>query len=124
MIEIRKDSVKNRLYIKLKGFLQDEEVKTACEQILKAAKGLLPGFDIINDISEFKPASPKSTEHIAHLQEDVIKLHVGKIVRVVGNNILAKMQLVRTSHKAGYDAYHVATMQEAEAVLDTEDNPA
>lgn len=124
MIEIKKNSAKNRLYVKLRGFLQDEEVKSACEQILKAAKGLAPGFDIINDISEFKPASAKATEYITHLQEEVMKLHVRKIVRVVENNILAKMQLTRTSQKAGYNAYHVSTIQEAEAMLDTEDNPA
>ncbi len=120
MIRIRKDMSKNRIYIKLDGFFQDEEVKSACEQILNAVKSLAPGFDIINDISEFKPASPKATEYIAHLQEEVIKLHVGKIVRVIERNVLSKMQLTRTSHKAsGYHAHNMATMQEAEEFLDS-----
>ncbi len=121
MIQIRKDVSKNRVYIKLKGFFQDEDVKSACEQILTAVKGMTPGFDIVNDISEFKPASSKATEYIAHLQEEVGKLQVGKVVRIVGNNVLGKTQLVRTSQKVvGYRAYNVAAMQDALNLLDSE----
>lgn len=121
MIQIRKDVSKNRVYIKLKGFFQDEDVKSACEQILSAVKGLAPGFDVINDISEFKPASSKASEYISHLQEEVVKLQVGRIVRIVGNNVLGKMQLARTSQKAvGYRAYNVAAMQDALNLLDSE----
>lgn len=124
MIEIRKNAVKNRLYLKLSGFLKEEEVISAGHRLIETAKLLRPGFDIINDISDFKPATTSVASFIENIQEDMKKLPVGRIVRVIGKNALGKMQLTRTSLKAGYNAYNVATMQEAEELLDAEKNPA
>jgi len=118
MFTLKSDRVKNRLYLKLDGLFSEDDVKSAGGQIIREARLLRPGFDIINDISGFKPVKPEASAHIAHIQEEVMKLSVGRIVRVVGNNALGKMQLSRTSREAGYNALNAATLQEAEKLLD------
>jgi hypothetical protein len=120
MIEIRKDAAKNRLYLKLGGFLKEENVASAGQRLLEMAKTMRSEFDIINDISEFKPGTTSVVEIIKKVQDDMIKLPVNRIVRVVGANALGKMQLSRASQQVGYKALAAATLQEAEALLDSE----
>ncbi|HAO20265.1 MAG: hypothetical protein BWK80_25695 [Desulfobacteraceae bacterium IS3] len=119
MFKLNADRIKNRLYLKLDGTFSEADVKSAEGQILRAARTLRPGFDIINDISGFKPVKPEVSVHIAHIQDEVMKMSVGRIVRVVGGNALGKMQLSRTSREAGYNALAAATLQEAEKLLDS-----
>jgi hypothetical protein len=122
MFKLNADRIKNRLYLKLDGVFSEDDVKSAGEQIIQAARSLRPGFDIINDISGFKPVKPEVSVHIAHIQEEMMKLPVGRIVRVVGGNALGKMQFSRTSREVGYNALAAATLQEAEQLLDVGKN--
>jgi hypothetical protein len=123
MIKIKADRIKNRLYVKLDGFFSEDDVKSAGNQIIQGAASLRPGFDVINDVSGFKPVKPEASDHIIHIQEEVKKMSLGRVVRVVGDNVLAKMQLSRTSREAGYNAYTVATYEEAEHLLDADKKP-
>lgn len=120
MLKIKADRTKNRLYVKLDGFFGEDDVKIAGNQIIREAASLRPGFDVINDVSGFKPVKPEVSDHIVHIQQEVKKMSVGRVVRVVGDNALAKMQLSRTSREAGYNAYAVATSEEAEHLLDSD----
>lgn len=115
---VRADTVKNRLYVFVQGFLDDNEVENVINTLIAETKKLKPGFDAINDISGFKPASAQAAEKLVQGQRFVKEWGVRRVIRVVGQGGLAATQLARTGKEAGYDADTVATMEEAEKVLD------
>ncbi len=115
------DLTKNRLFIHLEGFLTDEEVKFAANKVISEAKKLKPGFSTVNDITSFKPASPKGSEEIARAQIFLKENGVGHVVRVVGQKVITSIQFKRTQNEAGYIADHVATVEEALQLLDKEE---
>ena len=110
---------KNRIYMKLKGFLSDDQVQAAADKFLDELKNLKPGIDIINDISEFKPASARGAEIIQNAQKQVAQLGVRKLVRIVDNRVLGLLQFKTTSKGAGYDGVTVHSLAEAEKYLES-----
>ncbi len=83
-------------------------------RIIKAADSLTPGFTIINDISEFCPASNIVVDEIGKAQSYVNKKGVGKTIRIVGN-VLSKNQLKNTQQRVGaqYSVIEVESLEEA-----------
>jgi hypothetical protein len=120
MYNVRADQSKNRLYITLVGFFTIEETKKCSQDIIEAIKKLKPGYDIINDISQFKPSTPDVAKEIERVQAHFTATGVRRGLRVVGASALTGMQFNRTAKSAGYDASsnNVATLEEAEAILD------
>ena len=116
--DVRGDVTKNRLYLVLQGFMTDDEVEAAVKTIMAETKKLKPGFDVVNDISSFKPASAQATAKMADIQRFVKEKGVRRVIRVVGQGGLAATQLARTGKEAGYSADTVATMEDAEKELD------
>jgi hypothetical protein len=120
---ISTDKDRNRLYVVFTGFFGDEETTEACEAVLAAARELGPGFDIVTDISGFKLTSETGASSIARLQKDLGALGVSRVVRVVGDSVLANMQLSRTAREAGYGPGvkpdTVRSRAEAEELLDS-----
>jgi len=110
---------KNRIYIALEGYFQEDEARRAADQVLQEMKKMRPGFDVVSDISLFKPVSPEAAGHIVRVQRQMKELGMRRLVRVVGGNALAKMQMQRTGSQAGVgDAGQAATREEAERALD------
>ncbi len=112
MVNITADSEKNILIIQLKGFSHDEELEKASQLCIDEAAKLQPGFVVINDIAEMKPASQVGVEHIKKAQSWVIQHGVSKIIRITQNPI-SKMQFSRTAKEFGYQALEVRSMEEA-----------
>ncbi len=115
------NGLKNRLYLTLQGFLTDAELHKAYALTIAEIKKLQPGFDVINDISDFKPATPLGAEDIQRAQVFAKEHGAKRIIRVVGKDkvasVIATMQFSRTSRTAGYEAEIVATVEEAEKLL-------
>ena len=109
---------KNRIYLGLDGYFDDQAAGRAADESIAGFRKLRPGFDVVTDISQFKPASPQAAEHILRAQRVLKELQAGRIVRVVGSNVLAKMQMQRTGTQAGLEAEYAATREEAERMLD------
>jgi len=133
MFDIRADKEKNRIILKLSGFLQQEELKRATDEFIEKVKTLQPGFDIINDISEFKPASQEGAAEIKRAQAFIKEHGFGHVIRVIpgrpdplnseettahGTALLGKAQFRRTAREVGYQAGEASSIEEAEAMLD------
>lgn len=118
-IDIRADVSRNRLYLVLGGFFQDDEVKQASDKCIAEATRLKPGFGVVNDISEFKPATPQGAEEIKRSQVFVKQHGVGRVIRVVGQASLTQSQFDRQSKDAGYQAEVAATVADADRMLDS-----
>jgi len=119
MYDIKADVIKNCLFITLKGFFQPDEAKVAADKVISEAEKLGTGFTIINDISEFKPASEEAAAHIKRAQGAVAQKGVKKVIRIVGASVLGKFQFSRTQKEvhAGYESFEVATMEDALKLL-------
>jgi hypothetical protein len=118
MYQIKADTIKNVMYVLLKGFLNETNVKETVSQIRRAADSLRPGFVIVNDIAEFFPTSPKVADEISKVQAYVSQKGCKKTIRIVGN-VLSKHQ-VKKCHEtvhAGYEVIEVSTLEEAERYL-------
>jgi hypothetical protein len=115
--DVRADTQKNRLYLVLNGFFSEDEAKEAADKTIREAKKLQPGFDVINDISAFKPASPRGAEEIKRAALFVRKHGVARIIRVVPSTTIGSMQFARKSREVGYDAGVASSIEEAEKIL-------
>ena len=112
--DVRADVVANRLYVTLKGFSSDAEMQSHIQRVSAEVRKLKSGFIMISDISQMKPATPAGT---AMLQE-IMKLYkqqgIARIIRVVGEDVIAKGQFNRVSKEAGIPVDYVNTLPEAE----------
>jgi hypothetical protein len=119
MYTIRADTTKNRLYVKFIGFFDYKEMKAATDKTIEEAKKLKPGFDVINDVSDFKPAAQDMLKEIERAQSFLKKAGVRHGVRVEGKAKLSNIQFSRIGKAVDYVAEIVETMEEAEKLLDS-----
>lgn len=119
MYEVKIDPQKNRLYIILKGFLKNPEMQEVVDEVIRSIDKMKPGFDIITDLSEFKPVSQEGTEYLKRAQMAVYKSEVRKVVRVV-KHVISAMQFTRIQREIGadYEVIEANTLEEAERILD------
>ena len=117
--EIRADAAKNRLYLRLVGTMSDDDAKKVADRIESEIRKLKPGFAVINDISELKPASEAASGHLKRAQDASAKAGVKRVIRVMGTKSITNMQWNRTLRETqGINAEVVATLAEAEKLLD------
>lgn len=117
--EIDVDRSENRLYLELDGLLDEETATAHVEDMLAAADELDSGFDMVNDISSFKPMNQDASEVIERGKEGLTERGVSAVVRVTGDSVTGKLQFDRVGTDS--EGYHVATAEspeEAEQLLD------
>ena len=119
MFKVHADTVRNRLYITLVGFFAIEEAKQCGDETIAATRKLKPGYDVVTDITEFKPGSQDVAKDIERVQMHFKISGARQGVRVVGSNAPTSMQFARVGKSAGFEATNVATMAEAEKLLDS-----
>lgn len=118
MYTVKVDEEKNRLYITMVGFFKFEEMKKCTDETIEASKKLKRGYDVITDISQFKPAGPETVKEIERGQAHFKASGVNRGIRVIGNSTLPDMQFSRTGKPLGYAPNTAATVAEAERILD------
>jgi len=122
MFTIKADIQKNRLYVKLIGFFDYKEMKACTDKTIEEASKLKPGYDVINDISEFKPAGQDTLKEVERAQSYLKKTGVRRGIRVEGKAKLTNIQFNRIGKTVDYLAETVETMEEAEKLLDSFDS--
>lgn len=123
MTEIKVNRKKNLCYIKLSGYMEEQDVIDAKLRFCKAIDALEPGIAIINDISEFQPMTQELAMHIAEAQKYAFVKGVNQVIRVV-KSPLSNMQFKRVQLDSGvtYDTMEVSTVDEAMRAIDTKKN--
>lgn len=107
------DREKNRLTIKLEGFLGAEEAAEAADKVIEEAGTLRPNFDVISDISDFKPGNEQVQAQIMRAQKGVADKGARRVVRVTGN-VIGKLQFKRV-HQQAHVNYEVIEVNSEEA---------
>jgi hypothetical protein len=119
MYNINADTQRNRLYITLVGFFSAEEIKKCGDETIAATRKLKSGYDVITDITQFKPGTAEVAKDIERVQTHFAQSGARQGVRVVGQNSSSNMQFSRVGKIAGYQSTAVTTLQEAEAFLNS-----
>jgi hypothetical protein len=113
------DVEKNRLYLTLAGKLTEQEASDAADATIDAAKQLEPGFEMVNDVSEFKPSGEAVDRQIKRGKKGVADGGVSAVVRVTPESTTGEMQWDRAG--GGEESYQVAkadSQERAEKLLD------
>ena len=118
MFSVEADIQKNRLYCKMVGYFDYKEMKDCTDKTILEVKKLKPGFDVITDLSEFKPVGQDTVEEVARGQAYLKKAGVRYAIRVEGKSKLTSMQFSRMGKNTDYIPDIVASMEEAEKLLD------
>ena len=115
---MRPDPARNRLYATLEGFFTADEMRRCADDTIAAAKTLRPGYCTVTDISRCKPMPPEAAKEIERVQAHFRASGARQGVRIVAANVLSGMQFRRTGGSAEYNSVNVASMEEAERILD------
>ena len=117
--EIHADGPRNRLYLRMAGFMTDNDAVRVADTIIAQIQKLKPGFAVINDIRDLKPTSQTATDHMRRAQEASVKHGSGRVIRVVGDQVVTQIQWNRTLKAArGSGAETASTVEEAERMLE------
>jgi len=120
MFKVHANTVRNRLYLTLSGFFSAAESKACGDEAVAAIRQLKSGYDVITDIAEFKPGTPEVAKDIERVQAHFKATGARRGVRVVGKNAAGSMQFARLATQAGFTSCNVATLAEAEKLLDSQ----
>lgn len=91
----RVDTARNRLYITIRGFFREPEIGPLEAELQSLLGQLKPGFDVVTDLSGFKPASPGAAEAIRRGGELVKARGRRHAVRVTGGIVSGLLQFKR-----------------------------
>lgn len=118
MYSIITDPEKNRLIITMVGFLSKKEAESIAEEVMRETLKLKPGFDVINDISNFRMGLDETEIVLKETIDFLISKEVNKIIRIVGSSRAGILQFAKATGKRDkYNTQFVPTMEEAENYL-------
>jgi hypothetical protein len=118
--EIDADILENRLYIDLNGRMDADEISEAADVTVEKAKALDEGFDIVNNLSGFKPPSPEAAKPIKRAQGELKEMGVDRVVRVTDDETSQVVinAFERRSRDVGYSGETADSVPEADEMLD------
>lgn len=118
MYEVKYDITKNRMLIKLEGFITKEEAVNytmACEEVFKKVK---PNFTFLADLRNLKTLPQESIDEIQKVRFSSIK-HGGYKGATVLKDTIVRMQTKRTANQIdGFNEEYFTDINEAEVYLD------
>ena len=112
--DVKADTTANRVYVTLRGFSSDEEMQSHVSRVASEVRKLKPGFVMISDISNMKPATPNGTKMLQDIMQLYRKQGIARIIRIVGEDVIAKGQFNRIAKDAGIEVHYVTSHAEAE----------
>jgi hypothetical protein len=120
MYKLKTDLEKNRLTLTLTGFITEGEALTVKEAIVREIPNLSPGFDVINDISNFRLGQDQAGKVLQEIIHLFLSSKVNRVVRVVGASQTGLIQFANYTGEIGsYNVKYVPTFKDAEIFLET-----
>jgi hypothetical protein len=123
MYDIRADTSQNRLYLDITGRVDAAEMQDAADKTVQEAETLRSGFDIINDLSGFRPPSPEAAKPIKVAQGKLKEMGLNRAVRVVDDDTsqVVVSAFERRSRDVGYSGEQAESVAAAEALLEEQE---
>ncbi len=118
MFKVTANTELNRLYISISGHIEMGEAKNIVQAVGRESKLLKTGFDVINDLSNYKFGNPSAGRLLQGAIKYLQARGVNRVIRVVGKSKIALIQFARfTQIFSNYKTIYVPTMEEAEKKL-------
>lgn len=114
--DVKTDTAANRIYVTLRGFSSDQEMEQHVTRVSAEVRRLKPGFTMISDISQMRPATPNGTRMLQDIMLLYKKHGIARLVRIVGDDVIAKGQFNRLAKEAGIPVHYVSSLDEAEKI--------
>ena len=120
MFDTDTDRQANRLYVDLDGRLDAETIDEAATQTVADAEQLREGFDVITDLTGFRPPSPEAAEPIKRAQAELAEMGMDRVVRVADEETSSVVvnAFERRSRDVGYSGETADSVAAAERLLD------
>lgn len=119
MFTVKSDVEKNRLYITLVGFFHQDEMKACTDTTIAEIKKLKPGFDVVTDVSQFKPVGQEALDEVARGQAFFKSAGIRHGIRIEGDAVLSSNQFSRVGKAVDYNPNIVKTVADADKLLDS-----
>lgn len=122
MYDIAAERTENRLYIDLSGRMSGDEIDEAADVTVERADRLDDGFDVVTDLSGFKPPSPEAAKPIKRAQRELVERGVDRVVRVTDGETsqVVVTAFERRSRDVGYSGETADSVAEARRLLERE----
>lgn len=118
MYKIRVETEKNRIVLTLAGILTFNEAVACKEKIEKELVKLTPGFDVIDDISNFHLGQDSAVPAFKEIIKYLSNHNVNKIVQVVGSSETGLIQFAKLTEDLKTDNFkYVPSFKDAESLL-------
>jgi hypothetical protein len=116
------DIKNNRLYLKFSGGVSRKQLDKLYTDVRFAVADLLPGFAVINDLTECTLCHISGIATYRKISKYLISSGVRDVVRIINNDSLVLKQFLNfASRFAEYIPVYVSTIQEAEEQLNKSD---
>ncbi|MFD1513271.1 hypothetical protein [Halomarina rubra] len=115
--DIEADVAANRLNMELRGSLDETQAEAAVDAVDTESRKLSPGFEVVNDISGFKPLSQDVAAAIGEGKQILAENGAGALVRITGESVVGTMQFKRVGDREGYHVAEAESHAEAEDLL-------
>lgn len=116
--KVSADLKKNRLCITIGTTATKAELNKVYTDIRFCVADLKPGFDVITDLSRCTLGHLNAIATFKKIMDYLVAQKVGRVVRIVGGTSIAFRQLLALASRFHcYKPLYVASLEEAEAVL-------
>ncbi len=122
---LRYDTETNRIYIKLGGVLDAKSAKIVSNTIVSLISYTQKKFDVINDLLDFQAISDlRVLFHLKKVRFNLRQSDVRKVVQIINkeNKVVLKIFGENVVDEFGADVYVVDSYEEAEKILDSNQN--
>ena len=123
MHDVRADLNKNRIYITVGKIENEAEMASIVDKVKSECPKLTNGFTCLTDLRNYEYQDEIFEQYIKAAQGALLEKGMSKVVRVhrkVG--VLAHLQFETVSLDLGYRAKNVTSIEEAEKLLDGDDD--
>lgn len=109
----------NRLYVDLRGYGTAADGDRLTEEVRAATDRLEPGFSVVVDFREYRPAEPDAVDRLERVRRAIEAADAAATVTVLPDSATGRPHFAPAGSNG--DGYAVATaesIEEAEALLD------
>ena len=119
---VKVDTKKNRLFLKFSGSVSKKELDQVYTDVRFAVADLLPGFSVINDLTECNLCHINGVATYKKISNYLIRNGVKDVVRIINKESVVLRQFLNFAARfAEYIPIYVSTLEEAEEQLDKTD---
>lgn len=118
MHKFKSDTIKNRFFMQMSGFYNEEQMRIATNEAILEAKKLKPGFTIINDSADLHIHDMEGVKYLGKMMEFAKSHGAVRVIRLVKEK-LSQVQLAEQTKKSQSDieVIEVTSVDEVEQYL-------